>query len=471
MSSGLTKKVHKMNYNPALDKATKNGNNRSSRNHPFDADEMEERQMNEQWAAYQDSKAFADRVATLYGAGEDVRALQKARYGKLVERFEKRFGAQKGGLCFFSAPGRTEIGGNHTDHNNGRVLAAAVNLDTIACVSRTDDNTIVVDSEGFAPITVELDNLDIREKDFGTTLALIRGTAGIMKEMGYKIGGFRATISSSVLRGSGLSSSAAFEVLIAAILDGLYNGFVVDAKTRAVIAQKVENVYFGKPCGLMDQMASSVGGMVTIDFKEQDAKVEAIACNFAAKGYALCVVNTGGDHGDLTDDYAAIRKEMEAVAAHFGKHVLREVELETVESHVGELRRACGDRAVLRALHYYDENARVLEQAAAIRGGDLPAFFDAVKRSGDSSWKLLQNVYARSTEEQMAMGIELSRRFLHGDGAQRVHGGGFAGTIQAYVPLDRLDDYKKLMEDAFGPGSCTALMVRPEGAVMMPMEG
>ena len=471
MSSGLTKKVHKMNYNPALDKATKNGNNRSSRNHSFDADEMEERQMNEQWAAYQDSKAFADRVATLYGAGEDVRALQKARYGKLVERFEKRFGAQKGGLCFFSAPGRTEIGGNHTDHNNGRVLAAAVNLDTIACVSRTDDNAIVVDSEGFAPITVELDNLDIREKDFGTTLALIRGTAGIMKEMGYKIGGFRATISSSVLRGSGLSSSAAFEVLIAAILDGLYNGFVVDAKTRAVIAQKVENVYFGKPCGLMDQMASSVGGMVTIDFKEQDAKVEAIACDFAAKGYALCVVNTGGDHGDLTDDYAAIRKEMEAVAAHFGKHVLREVELETVESHVGELRRACGDRAVLRALHYYDENARVLEQAAAIRGGDLPAFFDAVKRSGDSSWKLLQNVYARSTEEQMAMGIELSRRFLHGDGAQRVHGGGFAGTIQAYVPLDRLDDYKKLMEDAFGPGSCTALMVRPEGAVMMPMEG
>ena len=427
--------------------------------------------MNEQWAAYQDSKAFADRVATLYGAGEDVRVLQKARYGKLVERFEKRFGAQKGGLCFFSAPGRTEIGGNHTDHNNGRVLAAAVNLDTIACVSRTDDNAIVVDSEGFAPITVELDNLDIREKDFGTTLALIRGTAGIMKEMGYKIGGFRATISSSVLRGSGLSSSAAFEVLIAAILDGLYNGFVVDAKTRAVIAQKVENVYFGKPCGLMDQMASSVGGMVTIDFKEQDAKVEAIACDFAAKGYALCVVNTGGDHGDLTDDYAAIRKEMEAVAAHFGKHVLREVELETVESHVGELRRACGDRAVLRALHYYDENARVLEQAAAIRGGDLPAFFDAVKRSGDSSWKLLQNVYARSTEEQMAMGIELSRRFLHGDGAQRVHGGGFAGTIQAYVPLDRLDDYKKLMEDAFGPGGCTALMVRPEGAVMMPMEG
>ena len=243
----------------------------------------------------------------------------------------------------------------------------------------------------------------------------------------------------------------------------------MDAKTRAVIAQKVENIYFGKPCGLMDQMASSVGGMVTIDFKEADAQVEAIACDFAAHGYALCVVNTGGDHGDLTDDYAAIRTEMEAVAAHFGKKVLREVAQEEVENHIGELRKACGDRAVLRALHFYDENARVLEQAAAIRGGDLPAFFDAVKRSGESSWKLLQNVYARPTEEQMAMGIELSRRFLAGDGAQRVHGGGFAGTIQAYVPLARLADYKRLMEDVFGAGSCTALMVRPEGAVMMEM--
>ena len=460
----------KVKFN-SIDKVTKNGNNIANiERWAKSRMNMEEREMNEQWAAYQKSEVFAARVATLYGAGEDVLARQKARYGKLVERFEARFGKQNGGLYFFSAPGRTEIGGNHTDHNNGRVLAAAVDLDTIACVSKTDDNKIVVDSEGFAPITVKLDNLDVREKDFGTTLALIRGTAGVMQEMGYKVGGFRATISSSVLRGSGLSSSAAFEVLIAAILDGLYNGFIVDAKTRAVIAQKVENVYFGKPCGLMDQMASSVGGMVTIDFKEKDAKVEAIACDFAAKGYALCVVNTGGDHGDLTDDYAAIRKEMEAVAAHFGKHVLREVEPETVESRIGEVRRACGDRAVLRALHYYDENARVLEQAAAIRGGDLPAFFDAVNRSGESSWKLLQNVYARPTEEQMAMGIELSRRFLHGDGAQRVHGGGFAGTIQAYVPLARLADYKKLMEDAFGAGSCTALMVRPEGAVMMPME-
>ena len=344
-----------------------------------------------------------------------------------------------------------------------------MNLDTIACVAKTDDGVIVVDSEGFPPITVKIDELEVREADFGTTLSLIRGTAGIMKQMGYRVGGFHATISSSVLRGSGLSSSAAFEVLICAILDGLYNGFVIDAKTRAVIAQKVENVFFGKPCGLMDQMASSVGGMVTIDFETEDAKVEAIACDFAARGYALCVVNTGGNHGDLTDDYAAIRTEMEAVAAQFGKKVLREVPQHEVEENVGRLRRAVGDRAVLRALHYYDENERVLEQVAAIKAGDLYRFFDSVKRSGDSSWKLLQNVYARPNEEQMAMGIELSRRFLGGDGAQRVHGGGFAGTIQAYVPMGRLPAYIGMIEAAFGPGSCTPLMIRPEGAVMMPM--
>ncbi|MBQ2992076.1 MAG: galactokinase, partial [Clostridia bacterium] len=318
--------------------------------------------MNSQWAAYQNTEAFASRVATLYGAGEKQLELQKARYGKLVERFEKRFGEKHGELCFFSAPGRTEIGGNHTDHNNGRCLAGAVNLDTIACVEKTDDNTIVVDSEGFPPITVDLSSLEIREKDFGTTLALIRGTAGVMKEMGYKVGGFRATISSSVLRGSGLSSSAAFEILIAAILDGLYNGWVVDFKLRAVISQKVENVYFGKPCGLLDQMAASAGGMVALDFETADAKVDAIACDFAAKGYALCVVNTGGDHGDLTDDYAAIPAEMKAVAAQFGKKVLREVDPAEFEAKIGELRKVVGDRPVLRAMHFFDDNARVLEQ-------------------------------------------------------------------------------------------------------------
>ena len=426
--------------------------------------------MNRQWTAYQHSEAFASRVATLYGAGEAELCRQKKRYGKLVERFEKRFGETHGALCFFSAPGRTEIGGNHTDHNHGRCLAGAVNLDTIACVEKTGDGVIVVDSEGFPPITVSLENLEVCEKDFGSTVALIRGTAGIMRKMGYQTGGFRATISSSVLRGSGLSSSAAFEILIAAILDGLYNGWTVDFKTRAVIAQKVENVYFGKPCGLLDQMAASAGGMVALDFETADAKVDAVACDFAAKGYALCVVNTGGDHGDLTDDYAAIPAEMKAVAAQFGKAVLREVEPQALMADIGRVRAAVGDRAVLRALHFFDDNARVPEQVAAVRAGDLKAFFADVTASGDSSWKLLQNDYARPNQEQMAMGIELSRRFLAGDGAQRVHGGGFAGTIQAYVPMARLDAYMALMESVFGKGSCTPLMIRPEGAVMMPMQ-
>jgi len=426
--------------------------------------------MNSQWMVYQNSEAFASRVATLYGTGEGTLELQKARYGKLVERFEKRFGVNHGELCFFSAPGRTEIGGNHTDHNHGRCLAGAVNLDTIACVEKTDDNTIVVDSEGFPPITVKIDALEIREKDFGTTLALIRGTAGVMKSLGYKVGGFKATISSSVLRGSGLSSSAAFEILIAAILDGLYNGWVVDFKTRAVIAQKVENVYFGKPCGLLDQMAASAGGMVALDFETADAQVDAVACDFAAKGYALCVVNTGGDHGDLTDDYAAIPAEMKSVAAQFGKSVLREVDPQEFEKNIAKVRTAVGDRPVLRAMHFFDDNARVVEQVKAVREGNLEKFFADVTASGDSSWKLLQNVYARANQEQMAMGIELSRRFLKGEGAQRVHGGGFAGTIQSYVPMARLNEYVALMEDVFGKGSCTPLMIRPEGAVMMPMQ-
>ena len=426
--------------------------------------------MSRQWDGYGNSQAFAARVKTLYGAGEAVLARQRSRYGGLVRRFEARFGQTDEGLCFFSAPGRTEIGGNHTDHNAGRVLAAAVDLDTVACAQRTQDGVIVVDSEGFEPITVRIDELQVREEDFGTTRALIRGTAAIMREMGFEIGGFRATVGSSVLRGSGLSSSAAFEVLIAAILDGLYNGFGMDAKLRAVIAQKVENVYFGKPCGLMDQMASSVGGLVTIDFATEDAQVEALAFDFAARGYALCVVNTGGDHGDLTDDYAAIRSEMEAVAAQFGARVLREVAQADVEASIARLRASVGERAVLRALHFYDDNARVQEQVAALRAGELERFFALVTQSGDSSWKLLQNVYARPGEEQMALGIELSRRFLNGDGAQRVHGGGFAGTIQAYVPLARLEAYTKMIESAFGEGSCTPLMIRPEGAVMMPLE-
>ncbi|MBO5534706.1 MAG: galactokinase [Clostridia bacterium] len=407
------------------------------------------------------------RMAALYGAAEVEN--QKKRYEALAERYVKCFGPFAGPVTVFSAPGRTEIGGNHTDHNNGCVLAAAVNLDTVAVVTPRDDGVICVDSEGFPPMEISTDNLAVNEAEFGTTTALIRGTAGALKERGMKVGGFNAVITSSVARGSGLSSSAAFEVLIAAILDGLYNGFVIDAQTRAEIAQEVENRWFGKPCGLMDQMASSVGGLVAIDFEKPRASVTALNYDFAAKGYALCVVNTGGDHGDLTDDYAAIRTEMEAVAKALGGRVLRDIPREVFEAKLPEIRAKVGDRALLRAMHYYDENENVGAMVKALNGDDLNLFLSIVTRSGDSSWERLQNVYARPTEEQMALGIAISRRYLGAKGTCRVHGGGFAGTIQAYVPLDMLDGYMTCMEKVFGKGSCISLMIRPEGAVMMPV--
>lgn len=407
------------------------------------------------------------RMAALYGAAEVEN--QKKRYEALAERYVKCFGPFAGPVTVFSAPGRTEIGGNHTDHNNGCVLAAAVNLDTVAVVTPRDDGVICVNSEGFPPMEISTDSLEVNEAEFGTTTALIRGTAGALRERGMKVGGFNAVITSSVARGSGLSSSAAFEVLIAAILDGLYNGFVIDAQTRAEIAQEVENRWFGKPCGLMDQMASSVGGLVSIDFEKPRASVTALSYDFAAKGYALCVVNTGGDHGDLTDDYAAIRTEMEAVAKALGGRVLRDIPREVFEAKLPEIRTKVGDRALLRAMHYYDENENVAAMVKALNGDDLNQFLSIVTRSGDSSWERLQNVYARPTEEQMALGIALSRRYLGNKGTCRVHGGGFAGTIQAYVPLDLLDGYMACMEKVFGKGSCISLMIRPEGAVMMPV--
>lgn len=423
--------------------------------------------MLEKWTAYAKSQEGAERLASLYGRDENTLAAQRVRYAKLIERHEVRFGRADGDICFFSAPGRTEIGGNHTDHNLGRVLAAAVNLDTVAAVTKSADGVIVVDSEGYRPITVDTADLSVREDELGTTAALIRGVAARMTELGYKVGGFHAAVTSNVLRGSGLSSSAAFEVLMAAILDGLYNGWVLDAKERAQIAQRAENLHFGKPCGLMDQMASSVGGLVTIDFKDPTPVVEALPYDFKAKGYSLVVVNTGGDHGDLTDDYAAIPAEMKAVAAQFGRKVLREIDPAEMEAAIPKLRGKVSDRAILRALHFYDDNARVPMQVAALRQDDLGAFLSLVIESGESSWKLLQNVYARPLEEQMALALELSRRVLKGSGAWRVHGGGFAGTIQAFVPDSLLDAYVKKLEASFGVGTCTVLSIRPEGAVMM----
>lgn len=472
MSSGLTKKVHKMNYNPALDKETKNGNNRSSRNHPFDADEMEERQMNEQWAAYQDSKAFADRVATLYGAGEDVRALQKARYGKLVERFEKRFGAQKGGLCFFSAPGRTEIGGNHTDHNNGVVLAGSVNLDMVAVVSPNEENVIRVKSLGFDKIDdVHVTNLVPQPREAEHSASLIRGVAKGIVDAGGKVGGFDCYTTSNVLRGSGLSSSAAFEVCIGAILRGEYNNNDMEKFNQVKIAQigqYAENVFFGKPCGLMDQTACAVGGVITIDFKDPAHPVVGrTAIDLAKHGFVMCISDTKGSHADLTDDYAAIRHEMESVAEQFGKKVLREVDEDEFYKALPKLRKAVGDRAVVRAMHFYNDCRRAAQLCDAVREDDFETFLRLIIEGGHSSFEFNQNAYSikNPKEQGVPVALALSQRVLNGRGAWRLQGGGFAGTIQAFVPVDLLDAYKAAIDGCFGEGSCHVLNIRNYGAV------
>lgn len=398
----------------------------------------------------------------LYGkASADM---QRERYEAAEKSFENIYGG--GNVRFFSAPGRTEVGGNHTDHNRGRVLAAAVGLDVIAVVMTSDDNVIAVKSEGFPEDIVDISDLEVKESEKNSSAALIRGVAAGFKNAGYKIGGFKAYTTSNVLKGSGLSSSAAFEVLIGNILSGLYNGGEVSAVKIAQIAQYAENVYFGKPSGLMDQMASSVGGFITIDFKNTvEPVIDAISYDFASSGYTLCIVDTKGNHADLTPEYAAIPKEMKSVAAVFGKSELRDITKEMLIENMLKVRVECGDRAVARAFHFFDDNARVEKQAEALRNGDINGFLSLVTESGNSSFKYLQNIFAvKSPEEQgLVMGLYMSEQILNGAGAVRVHGGGFAGTIQAFVPSDKVSEYSDAMERIFGQGSCYRLYIRPVG--------
>lgn len=410
----------------------------------------------------------ADADAKLNEIYQDAAGAQRARYDALVQEHVKLFGPREG-MRLVSAPGRSEIAGNHTDHNHGRVLAAAVDLDTIAAVTPNDENRVTLYSKGYnRPFCLDLNDLSARPEERETTFALIRGVAARMKELGYKTGGFDAVVSSTVFKGSGLSSSAAFEVMLVALLDGLYNGFVIDAKTRALIAQYAENVYFGKPCGLLDQMASSVGGLVTMDFGQEQAQIEAINYDFGARGYSLCVVSAGGEHGNLTAEYAAIPAEMKSVAAALGAQVLREVPPEKMEAEIPALKGKVSDRAILRALHFYDEDARVARLVKALKDDDLPAFLQGIVESGESSWKLLQNLYVPGGENQeMALALELSRRMLKGRGAWRIHGGGFAGTILAFVPRDLLKDYRARMDAVFGAGATTVLCVRPVGPAVI----
>ncbi|MBR5110854.1 MAG: galactokinase [Clostridia bacterium] len=369
----------------------------------------------------------------------------------------------------FSAPGRTEISGNHTDHQHGCVLAASVNLKTTATVTLNETGIIRVISEGYAPVEVNAEDLSVHPEETNTTAALIRGVATAFSLRGAKIGGFDAKVSSTVLPGSGLSSSAAFEVLIGNILNTLFFENKLDAVEIAKIGQYAENVYFGKPCGLMDQMASSVGGMVFIDFANPgNPLVEKIHFDFSATGYALCIIDTGADHADLTDEYAAIPQELKAVCSFFYKEYLRDVPEDVFGKQLPALRTAVGDRPILRAIHVYNENRRVLMQKQALADGDFDAFLRLVRESGKSSWCLLQNVIPKgqTKNQEVALALTLAEKLLNGEGACRVHGGGFAGTIQAFVPMNRLDAFKTGIGEALGAGKCHVLSIVPNGGML-----
>lgn len=387
-----------------------------------------------------------------------------SRFAGLISMFKEHFGGDH--VRFFSAPGRSEICGNHTDHNRGKVMAAAVDLDVIAAVLPTGDDTVTVKSEGYPEDTVSLDSLSPKDAEKNTSAALIRGVLAGFKARGYNIGGFKAYTRSNVLKGSGLSSSAAFEVLIGTVLSGLFNGGEVSPVEIAQIAQYSENEFFGKPSGLMDQMASSVGGFTKIDFNDpENPVIESVSLDLGEHGHRLCIVDTRGNHADLTPDYAAIPAEMKAVAGFFGKGFLREISRDDVIKNIAEIRKAAGDRAVLRALHFFDENRRVDELAEAIKSGDFSAFLGVINRSGESSYKYLQNVYSSShpDEQGVSLAIYLAKSILGGTGAARVHGGGFAGTIQAFVPEEKLGAFVAGMEEVFGEGSCYVLNIRPFG--------
>ena len=369
---------------------------------------------------------------------------------------------------YFSAPGRTEIGGNHTDHQRGRVLAGAVNLDTVAAVRLNGTDTIRILSKGYPMSVVKVTELTPVESEINSTPALIRGVVARFTEMGCKVEGFDAYCESTVLPGSGLSSSAAYEVLIGTIVNHMFFEGKASQPEIAMIGQYAENVFFGKPCGLMDQTASAVGNLVTIDFFEAGKPViEPVAFDFGACGHALCIIDSGADHADLTDEYAAVPGEMKAVAAFLGKEVLTEIDEAAFFAAIPEIRKACGDRAVMRAIHFYQENARVPQQVAALRAGDFDKFLALVKQSGYSSYMYLQNVIPAGykAHQDVAVALALCEHYLAGRGAYRVHGGGFAGTVQAFVPYDILDSFVAGIDGALGAGACHVLSIRPQGGV------
>ena len=371
-----------------------------------------------------------------------------------------------GDIRLFSAPGRTEVGGNHTDHQRGRVLAGSVEFDVIAVASKTSDKTVRIKSKGFKEDVIDLEDLALKENETGKAISLIRGILAEFSSRGYRIGGFNAYTTSNVLKGSGLSSSAAFEILTCVILNYLYNDGSISPVELAKISQIAENKYFGKPSGLMDQMASSVGGFTAIDFSDNSNPViEKIDFDIKKIGYNLCIVNTGGNHADLTGDYAAITVECRQISNALGVDYLRFADEKEFYSRIGELRNKFGDRAVMRAIHFFDENRRAVEEKNALISGNFDEFLRLVNESGNSSYKRLQNVFSPSLpkEQGLSLAITLTERYFNGRGACRVHGGGFAGTIQCFIPDDLLFGYIKMMEAIFGEGSCHVLNIRPIG--------
>ncbi len=412
--------------------------------------------------------ALDEQLIRLYGPGRLAR--EKDRYGCVLDKFAQTFGCPA--EAFFSAPGRTELGGNHTDHQHGRVLAAGVDMDILAAVAANESGTVRVLSEGYPMTEISLSQLEPVPAERNTTAALLRGVAARFAQMGCDLTGkgFEAYVVSDVPGGSGLSSSAAFEVLAGNIFNDLFFDGRCGPVELAQIGQYAENAFFGKPCGLMDQTASSVGGVVAIDFMDPaHPVVEQIDLDLRGAGYALCILDSGAGHGDLTGEYAAITDELKAVSRHFGKEVLRDVAEAGFSAAIPALRKEAGDRAVLRAMHYFDENDRAKAQADALKAGDFDGFLALVSASGRSSALYLQNVVptGQTADQALMLTIALASHILDGRGAVRVHGGGFGGTAQAFVPLDMVDEFKARTEAVLGDGACHILNVRPAGGVKL----
>lgn len=409
--------------------------------------------------------AWREQLADIY-VDEKAVPYQEARYVKAMEEYIRLYGEQE--VEIYSAPGRSEVGGNHTDHQHGMVLATSINLDAIAVVHPNSDGTVRVVSEGYDMIELQADDLALREEEKETSTGLIRGVFSGLKDRGYKVGGFNAYVTSDVLIGAGLSSSAAFETIIGTILSGLYNQMSIPTVEIAQVGQYAENVFFGKPSGLMDQTACAVGGLIHIDFQNPEKPVvEKVDVDFEEYHYSLCIVDTKGSHQDLTQDYAEIPQEMKKICAYFGKEYLRDIPEDEFYGQIAALRKEAGDRAVLRAIHFYGDNARVAAQVQALQEGRIDDFLSMVQDSGNSSFKYLQNIYTnRDVQNQpMSMALAVSEHVLKNHGVCRVHGGGFAGTIQAFVKNDFVEDYRKALDEVFGEGACHVLKIRKYGGM------